>query len=181
MSEEIINDDEQDDALFEHHRIVVDPKQGLVRLDKFLMDRLPNVTRTKIQGGITEGFIKVNEKEVKSNYRVHPGDVITVSLPEPPRDSDVVPENIPLNIVFEDPWLMIINKPAGMVVHPAYQNWSGTVGLRLMLSRWTAMEAQYSSYGHHFDQGVQLAPGVVSGLKRQGLRVSFTWLLPVLP
>ena len=63
----------------------------------------------------------------------------------------------------------------------SYQNWSGTVGLRLMLTRWTAMEAQYSSYGHHFDQGVQLAPGVVSGLKRQGLRVSFTWLLPVLP
>lgn len=127
MSEEIVNDDEQDDELFEHHRIVADPKQSLVRLDKFLMDRLRNVTRTKIQGGIMEGFIKVNDKVAKSNYRVHPADVITVALPEPPRDTDVVPENIPLNIVYEDAWLMVINKPAGMVVHPAYQNWSGTL------------------------------------------------------
>jgi len=127
MSEEAVIDDEQDDELFEHHRIVADPKQSLVRLDKFLMDRLPNVTRTKIQGGIEEGFIRVNEKVVKSNYRVHPSDVVTVSLPQPPRDTDVKPENIPLNIVYEDAWLMIINKPAGMVVHPAYQNWSGTL------------------------------------------------------
>ncbi|HTF18283.1 MAG TPA: RluA family pseudouridine synthase [Chryseolinea sp.] len=127
MNEEIIHDDEQDDELFEHHRIVADPKQGLVRLDKFLMDRLPNATRTKIQGGIAAGFVKVNEKPAKSNYRVHPADVITVSLPQPPRDTDVVPENIPLNIIFEDASLMIINKPAGMVVHPAYQNWSGTL------------------------------------------------------
>lgn len=127
MSEERVNEDDQDDELFEHHRIVADPKQSLVRLDKFLMDRLPNVTRTKIQGGIEEGFIRVNERIVKSNYRVHPSDVITVSLPQPPRDTDVKPENITLNIVFEDAYLMIINKPAGMVVHPAYQNWSGTL------------------------------------------------------
>jgi 23S rRNA pseudouridine1911/1915/1917 synthase len=119
--------DDQDDELFEHHRIIADPKQGLVRLDKFLMDRLPNVTRTKIQGGINEGFVRVNDKEVKPNYRVHPNDVITVSLPEPPRDTEVVPENIPLSIVYEDEHLMVINKPAGMVVHPAYQNWSGTL------------------------------------------------------
>ncbi|MEJ1237001.1 RluA family pseudouridine synthase [Chryseolinea sp. T2] len=127
MIEEAVNDDEQDDELFEHHRIVADPKQSLVRLDKFLMDRLPNVTRTKIQGGIEEGFIRVNDKIVKSNYRVRPADIITVSLPQPPRDTDVKPENIPLNIVYEDAYLMIINKPAGMVVHPAYQNWSGTL------------------------------------------------------
>ena len=127
MNDSINNDDEQDDELFEHHRMVADPKQSLVRLDKFLMYRLPNVTRTKIQGGITEGFIKVNEKQVKANYRVHPADVITVSLPQPPRDTDIVPEDIALNIVYEDEWLMIINKPAGMVVHPAYQNWSGTL------------------------------------------------------
>lgn len=127
MSDPIIDDEEQDDGLFEHHRMVADPKQSLVRLDKFLMDRLPNVTRTKIQGGINEGFIRVNEKPVKSNYRVHPADVITVSLPQPPRDTEVVPEQIPLNVVYEDAWLMIVNKPAGMVVHPAYQNWSGTL------------------------------------------------------
>jgi len=119
--------DEQDDELFEHHRIVADAKQSLVRIDKFLMDRLPNVTRTKIQGGIHEGFVRVNERLIKPNYKVHPHDIITISLPEPPRDTDVVPENIPLNIVFEDNYLLIVNKPPGMVVHPAYQNWNGTL------------------------------------------------------
>jgi 23S rRNA pseudouridine1911/1915/1917 synthase len=119
--------EEQDDELFEHHRIVADPKQSLIRIDKFLFHRLPNVTRTKIQGGINEGFVRVNDKEVKPNYRIHPNDVITVSLPEPPRDTEVIPENIPLTIVFEDEHLMVINKPAGMVVHPAYQNWTGTL------------------------------------------------------
>lgn len=128
MSDDIIlPDDSDDDALFEHHRIVADPKQSLLRIDKFLMDRLPNVTRTKIQTGIHEGFVRVNDKAIKPNYKIHPNDVITVSFPEPPRDTDVVPENIPLNIVFEDDHLLVINKPAGMVVHPAYQNWSGTV------------------------------------------------------
>jgi 23S rRNA pseudouridine1911/1915/1917 synthase len=126
MNEEIIGE-EQDDELFEHHRIVADPKQSLVRIDKFLMDRLPNVTRTKIQGGIHEGFVKVNEKQIKPNYKVHPNDIITVLFPEPPRDTDVIPENIPLNIVFEDQHLLVVNKVAGMVVHPAYQNWSGTL------------------------------------------------------
>lgn len=125
QEEEFIDDGE--DGLFEHHRIVADSKQSLLRIDKFLMDRLPNVTRTKIQDGIRDGFIKVNEKLIKPNYKIHPHDIITVSLPEPPRDTDVVPENIPLNIVFEDDHLMIINKPAGMVVHPAYQNWTGTL------------------------------------------------------
>ncbi|WP_333818941.1 RluA family pseudouridine synthase [Ohtaekwangia sp.] len=118
---------DDDDELFEHHRIVADPKQSLLRIDKFLMDRLPNVTRTKIQTGIHDGFVRVNDKAIKPNYKIHPNDVITVSLPEPPRDTDIVPENIPLNIVFEDEHLLVINKPAGMVVHPAYQNWNGTV------------------------------------------------------
>jgi 23S rRNA pseudouridine1911/1915/1917 synthase len=90
MNEEIIGE-EQDDELFEHHRIVADPKQSLVRIDKFLMDRLPNVTRTKIQGGIHEGFVKVNEKQIKPNYKVHPNDIITVLFPEPPRDTEVIP------------------------------------------------------------------------------------------
>jgi 23S rRNA pseudouridine1911/1915/1917 synthase len=120
-------EEEQDDELFEHHRIVVDGGQALVRIDKFLMDRLANVTRTKIQDGIHNGFVLVNEKPVKPNHKIHPRDVITVSFPEPPRDTEVVPENIPLNIVFEDDQLLVINKPAGMVVHPAYQNWTGTL------------------------------------------------------
>jgi 23S rRNA pseudouridine1911/1915/1917 synthase len=127
MIENELPPDEQDDELFEHHRIIADPGQALLRVDKFLMNLLPNVTRTKIQDGIDHGFVKVNDKEIKSNYKVRPGDIITVSLPEPPRDTDVVPENIPLNIVYEDEHLLVINKPAGMVVHPAYNNWSGTV------------------------------------------------------
>jgi 23S rRNA pseudouridine1911/1915/1917 synthase len=127
MSENEIVQDDQDDELFEHHRIVADPGQTLLRIDKFLMDRLPNVTRTKIQDGIHLGFVRVNEKSIKPNYKVHPDDVITVSLPQPPRDTEVIPENIPLNIIYEDDHLLVINKPAGMVVHPAYQNWTGTL------------------------------------------------------
>lgn len=119
--------DEQDDVLFEHHRIVADPGQSLIRIDKFLMDRLPNATRTKIQEGIHDGFVKVNDKTIKPNYKVHPNDVITIALPEPPRNTDIVAENIPLKIVYEDDHLMVINKSAGMVVHPAYQNWTGTL------------------------------------------------------
>lgn len=120
-------EDREDDELFEHHRIVVDDGQSLVRIDKFLMDRLSNVTRTKIQNGIHEEFVKVNEKPIKPNHKIHPGDVITVSFPEPPRDTDVKPENIPLEIIFEDEHLLIVNKAAGMVVHPAFQNWTGTL------------------------------------------------------
>jgi 23S rRNA pseudouridine1911/1915/1917 synthase len=119
--------DEPDDDLFEHHRIIADAGQTLLRIDKFLMDRLPNVTRTKIQNGIHDGFVKVNDKVIKPNYKVHPTDVITVSFPEPPRDTDVKPENIPINIMFEDEHILVVNKAAGMVVHPAYQNWTGTL------------------------------------------------------
>ncbi len=123
MSEEEL----QDEELFEHHHIVADPKQELLRIDKFLMDRLPNVTRNKLQVGIRDGLVKVNGEQVKPNYKVHPGDSIHVYLTQPPRDEDLVPEDIPLNIVFEDDHLLVVNKPAGMVVHPAYQNWSGTL------------------------------------------------------
>ena len=126
-NEDIGPDDREDDELFEHHRIVVDGGQSLVRIDKFLMDRLSDVTRTKIQSGIHDGFVKVNEKPIKPNHKIHPGDVITVSFPEPPRDTDVKPENIPLEIIFEDEHLLIVNKAAGMVVHPAFQNWTGTL------------------------------------------------------
>lgn len=115
------------EEVYEHHHLIADPNQALFRVDKFLMDRLPNITRSKLQMGIKEGLVKVNGKVVKPNYKVHPGDDIHVFLTHPPRDEEVVPENIPLNIVFEDDHLLVVNKPAGMVVHPAYQNWSGTL------------------------------------------------------
>lgn len=131
MSEELEMSDgfleEEEGELFEHHRIVVDKKQGLLRIDKFLTDRLPHATRNRVQDAIRDGFVLVNEKPVKPNYKIHPEDTITVSLPEPPRDTDVVPENIPLNIVYEDEHLLVVNKEAGMVVHPAFNNWSGTL------------------------------------------------------
>ncbi len=118
---------EPEDELYEHHHLLVDAGQDLLRIDKFLMDRLPNVTRTKVQQGIKEGFVKVNGNQVKANYKVHPMDEISILFPEPPRDEEVIPENIPLDIIIEDDHLLIVNKPAGMVVHPAYQNWSGTL------------------------------------------------------
>lgn len=118
---------EEDQELFEHHRIVCDPGQEPLRIDKFLMDRLPNVTRNKVQQGIRDGFVKVNGEEVKPNYKVHGGDEIVVALPEPPRDTEIIGEDIPINIVFEDQHLLVVNKDAGMVVHPAYNNWSGTL------------------------------------------------------
>ena len=123
----IQEDDQEEELLFEHHRVIADPGQSLIRIDKFLNTRLSNISRSKIQQGIDDGFVMVNEKPVKSSYKVHPNDVIVISLPEPPRVTDIVPENIPLTIVYEDEALLIINKPAGMVVHPAHQNWSGTV------------------------------------------------------
>ena len=119
--------DDLEGELHEHYQINVDPGQELLRIDKFLMDRLPNVTRNKVQAGIKDGFVKVNGNTIKPNYKVHPGDDIVVMLPEPPRDEDLTPENIPLDIVLEDEYLLVVNKPAGMVVHPAYQNWSGTL------------------------------------------------------
>lgn len=119
--------DNEEEILFEHHRIEVDKGQSLLRIDKFLTDRLPNVSRSKIQEAIEAGFVTVNGKPTKANYKIRPLDLITVSMPEPPRDTEVKPENIPLHIVYEDEHLMVVNKPAGMVVHPAYNNWTGTL------------------------------------------------------
>jgi len=119
--------DEDNEALFEHYRIEVDAKQSPLRIDKFLMDRIPNISRNKVQSGIKEGFVRVDDREIKPNYKIKPNDVITVSLPDPPRDSEILPEAIPLDIIFEDEYLLVIDKPAGMVVHPAYNNWDGTL------------------------------------------------------
>lgn len=118
---------EDSDELYEHHRIVVDKGQAQLRVDKFLMDRLPNVTRNKLQGAIRSEAVQVNQKPVKVSYKVKPLDVITITLAEPPRDTDITPEDIPLTIPYEDGELLLVNKPAGMVVHPAYNNWTGTL------------------------------------------------------
>lgn len=118
-------DDGQD--LFEHHHIEVDPKQSTIRIDKFLMTRLPHVSRNKIQDAIKNEFVRVNRNPVKPNYKVRPSDLIKILLPNPPRDKEVAPEDIPIDIMHEDDDLLIVNKAAGMVVHPAYNNWTGTL------------------------------------------------------
>ena len=118
---------DKEHGLFEHHAITADPKQALLRIDKFLMDRLPNTTRNKIQLAIDNKFVLVNRQPTKANYKVRPNDAIQVVLPTPPRLNEVVPEELPLDIVYEDEELLVVNKPAGMVVHPAYNNWTGTL------------------------------------------------------
>jgi 23S rRNA pseudouridine1911/1915/1917 synthase len=105
----------------------VDQGQTLYRVDKYLINRIMNVSRNRIQNAAKSGCILVNEKPVKSNYKVKPEDIISIVLPEPPRDKDIKAENIALNIVYEDEDLLIVNKEAGMVVHPAYGNFNGTL------------------------------------------------------
>ncbi len=122
-----LNEDDEGGQLFEHHSIMVDKGQQYLRIDKFLMDRLANVTRNKLQDAIEKGYVLVNEGVVKANYKVKPLDVIKIYMPEPKRLDEIIPEAIPLNIVYEDEHVLLVNKPPGMVVHPAYQNWSGTL------------------------------------------------------
>lgn len=131
LSEEMEEFDNAEESteqeLYEHHRIIVDKGQSLLRIDKFLMHRLQNASRTKIQAAADAGCIIVNEKAVKSSYKVKPGDIISIVLPHPPKDTEIIPEDIPLQILYEDDDLLIVNKRAGMVVHPGYNNVSGTL------------------------------------------------------
>jgi 23S rRNA pseudouridine1911/1915/1917 synthase len=126
MLEAALNEpDEQD--LYEHLRIVVDKGQSLLRMDKFLMHRIENASRNRIQNAIELGNVLVNDKQAKSSYKVKPLDVISVVLPHPPRDTEVYPEDIPLNIAYEDNDVLVVNKPAGLVVHPGFNNYTGTL------------------------------------------------------
>ena len=127
MSNDQVGEVDESDDLFEHHRVVVDPGQQPLRIDKFLLDRLPNTSRNRLQDAAKSGFIRVNETPVKSNYKVKPEDVITVELPYPVRETELIPEDIPLDIVFEDEDCLVVNKEAGMVVHPGYSNYTGTM------------------------------------------------------
>jgi len=120
-----ISDNEQE--FFEHHRIIVDKGQSPLRIDKFLVIRLENAIRNKIQNATEAGNVLVNDKPVKSNYKVKPGDVISVVMSYPPNDTEIVPEEIPLNIVYEDTEILIVNKVPEMVVHPGFGNWCGTL------------------------------------------------------
>ena len=125
MIDPVINDLEEE--LFEHFRFDVTPGQQLLRIDKFLMNLIPNATRNKIQNAATNGDIYVNDIPVKSNYKVKPQDVIRIMLSHPPYENRVDPENIPLDIVYEDDTFLVINKPPGLVVHPGHGNYTGTL------------------------------------------------------
>ncbi len=119
--------EELEDELFEHFRFDVPKGQLLLRIDKFLMNLIPNATRNKIQNAATAGDIYVNDLPVKSNYKVKPLDVVRIMLSHPPFENRVDPENIPLDIVYEDDALLLINKPPGLVVHPGHGNYTGTL------------------------------------------------------
>ncbi len=116
-----------DSELYEHHRIVVDRGQAMLRMDKYIQMHLEGISRTKIQTAAKVGCIRVNDKPAKPNYKVKPCDVISILLPEPPHDIEVRPEPIPLDIVYEDEDVLVVDKKPGMVVHPGYGNFTGTL------------------------------------------------------
>ena len=129
MAEEELIDQQE---LFEHFRFTADPGQSLLRIDKFLSDRIENSSRTRIQNAANAGNILVNNNPVKPNYKVKPGDMVQVVLPTPPREIELIAQDIPLNIVYEDDDVLVVNKEPGMVVHPAYGNYTGTLVNALM-------------------------------------------------
>ena len=118
---------EESQQLYEHFRFEVDRGQVPVRIDKFMFEKLQHSSRNRIQKAAEAGFVHVNDKPVKSNYKVRPGDVVTLMLDRPHYDTTIEPEDIPLDIVYEDVQLMVINKPAGLVVHPGCGNFHGTL------------------------------------------------------
>ena len=124
-----MNQDELQDQqeLYEHHRFVVDRGQSPVRIDKYLFNHLENISRNKIQNAARAGNILVNGNPAKSNYKIKPGDIISIVLPQPLHEFELIPENIPINIVYEDDDIIVVNKDPGMVVHPGHGNYTGTL------------------------------------------------------
>jgi 23S rRNA pseudouridine1911/1915/1917 synthase len=118
---------EEPNELYEHFRFVVDKGQGQLRIDKYLSAKIENVSRTRLQNAANAGNIFVNNVAVKPNYKVKPLDIISIVLAHPPRDTEIYPEDIPVNIVYEDNEILVVNKEAGMVVHPGHGNFTGTL------------------------------------------------------
>jgi 23S rRNA pseudouridine1911/1915/1917 synthase len=117
----------EEGALYEHYNVVVDPGQSLMRIDKFLSDRLKHASRSRLQAASDAGNILVNKVAVKSSYKVKPGDEISIVMDHPRHELKIIPEELPLNVVYEDDSLVVINKPAGLVVHPGHGNYTGTL------------------------------------------------------
>lgn len=150
--------DENSEELYERISLIVDKRQAPLRIDKFLVNQVGHITRNKIQQAAEAGLILVNEQAVKSNYKVRPGDHIVAYSSKAPVLTGIIPENIPLNIVYEDEEVMVVNKPAGMVVHPGNGNYTGTLvnGLawHLGLREPEAVEPEISRFGlvHRIDK-----------------------------
>ena len=123
--EGLVEDDSSEK--FEHYRFVADKGQGLLRVDKFIAGRIDGISRSRIQDAADAGCILVNDNVVKSNYKVKPLDVVSIVMDRPKREIEIIPEDIPLDVVYEDEDLMVINKPAGLVVHPGHGNYTGTM------------------------------------------------------
>lgn len=132
MTDEDINQQDIDEIegepqLYEHFRFVVDSGQEPLRIDKYMLEKLQHSSRNRIQRAADAGFVHVNDRPVKRNYRVRPGDVVTLMLDRPRHDTSIEAEDIPLDVVYEDSQLMVVNKPAGLVVHPGVGNFTGTL------------------------------------------------------
>ena len=128
MVEDLSEDESRGNAdLYEHFRFEADPGQKLLRIDKFLVNRIENISRSRIQSAAASGNIMVNDVPVKPSYRVRPGDIITIVMAWPPREIELIPEDIPVDAVYEDDQLVVVNKEAGMVVHPGHGNYTGTL------------------------------------------------------
>lgn len=125
LENEVFTDETQ--SLYEHFRVVADKGQAPMRVDKFLSERLVNSSRNRIQKAADAGCIQANGVAVKSNYRIKPSDVLTVMMDRPKFENDILPEDIPLDVIYEDDYLMVVNKPAGLVVHPGCGNYHGTL------------------------------------------------------
>lgn len=125
--EPVDEEDEEVDQLYEHYAIRADQGQEPLRVDRFLVNMMPKISRNRIQRAASSGFIFVNGETVKSNYKVKPLDRVSMRLERPPMTLEITPQEMPLEIVYEDDWLLVVNKPAGLVVHPGHGNWDGTL------------------------------------------------------
>ena len=119
--------EDSEDELYEHFRFVADKGQTPLRVDKFLVDRITGASRNRIQQAADAGYVLANGKPIKSNYKIKPSDIITVVMDRPRRELEIIPEDIPLHIVYEDDALMVVDKPPGLVVHPGHGNYTGTL------------------------------------------------------
>ena len=159
----LLEDEEQ--GMFEHFRLVVDPGQAPLRVDKYMSTHLEKTSRHRIQLAIKEGYVKVGDKTVKANQLVRPGDVIRFIMPYERRGVEIVPQDIPLDIVYEDDDLLVVNKPAGMVVHPGHGHYDGTLvnALAFHLGR-TAIRSDDSDDDGHAGMLVHRIDKDTSGL-----------------